>query len=829
MMKKKLLSGILTLSMLAGIVVPMPQTVSAEAASKEIVLEKSTLGNPIAGFNENGEIIYAGDPNILVDGDTVYLYVGHDDTSSGGGYTMPNYLCYSTQDLENWKYEGPVMEMTEVAWADNTSAWAAQVIKHEGKYYMLYCAENKGSYGKEVGVAVAESPTGPFVPQAEPYFHENLTNTATCEVLDPVTGEETTANKLHADETDGYGNRSTFGWEDIDPTFWLDTDENGNVHPYLMWGNTNVWMCELEDDLLSIKDQNGDGEITQGYSEDIWFQNINSLEIIGGVSFTEAPWLYRRQNEAGEYYGDYYMFFATHWREEMGYATCSELGPNSLWTYGGGKEGYGHLMEPTATSNTNHPAVFDFKGKTYFVYHNGSLPGGSGYRRVICVEELKFNEDGSIDYIQETSTGISGTASRLIDSSATAMAHDAFNNSVSDPDAEYNYPKVNVAVTANDDANEMDALWEIEPGKADKTNASYVTIESFNKPGMYLRASGNAKKTPKDVVLSRDHNNDSKSAADGTTIYTEEMTFRTLESYDGKGVTFESVAYPGTYMASVDGKLVLVNYSEAEECVFEIAGATDVVYVSAEKAKRSYATGSAINVDDIRVRLGYEDSTSEWVNYGFTTNAASIDMSTPGIKELVVTYTQKGVAHTYTIPINVYAAVTLGGSGSTNNNSINNNSTNNNSNNNSSNAEIVITGEDAVAEDLPEKGSAHTVGKVKYVITKVDEYNTDGTNGTVTVKGMTKKTAKSVVIPAEVEINGYSFAVNKIDAKAFQNCKKLKTITIGDNVKSIGKNAFKGIHKKATFKVSSDNYDKVKKLLKSKVGFKKKTMKIKEV
>ena len=156
MNKKKLLSGILVAAMLMSSLILPPQTVSAAAEPTEIVLDKSTLGNPIAGFNENGEITYAGDPNILVDGDTVYLYVGHDDTSSGGGYTMPDYLCYSTQDLKEWKYEGVVMNMKDVAWSDDGSAWAAQVTKHNGKYYMLYCAENKGSYGKEVGVAVAD-------------------------------------------------------------------------------------------------------------------------------------------------------------------------------------------------------------------------------------------------------------------------------------------------------------------------------------------------------------------------------------------------------------------------------------------------------------------------------------------------------------------------------------------------------------------------------------------------------------------------------------------------------------------------------------------------
>lgn len=96
------------------------------------------------------------------------------------------------------------------------------------------------------------------------------------------------------------------------------------------------------------------------------------------------------------YTGKYYLFGAFGWREQMGYATSDSMyGP---WTWGG------IIMEPTSTSNTNHPSVIDFKGKTYFIYHNGSLVWGSGFRRSVCVSEMTFNEDGTVPYIDETST-----------------------------------------------------------------------------------------------------------------------------------------------------------------------------------------------------------------------------------------------------------------------------------------------------------------------------------------------------------------------------------------------------------------------------------------
>lgn len=53
-------------------------------------------------------------------------------------------------------------------------------------------------------------------------------------------------------------------------------------------------------------------------------------------------------------------------------------------------------MPTQGNSFTNHPGIIDFKGKSYFFYHNGALPGGGGFTRSVCVEEARFNKDGSI-------------------------------------------------------------------------------------------------------------------------------------------------------------------------------------------------------------------------------------------------------------------------------------------------------------------------------------------------------------------------------------------------------------------------------------------------
>lgn len=503
------------LAAVAGVVVLSGCSNSEKQTEKkmeqsEVTLAKSEYGNPITGFDSEGNKIYGGDPAAMVDGDTVYLYTGH-DTSTGDSYVIPEWQCYSTKDMKNWKYEGVILSCKEISWADKNSAWAAQTVKHynvaEGKdmYYFYYCSWDSTSEGKQsIGVAVSSKPTGPFSDIGKPL------------VKGTVTENETSA------------------WNDIDPTVWVETDENGEEHRYLCWGNGKTYICELNEDMISVKDLDGDGKITFG---------TDIIEKTIPEEFTEAPWIYRRQDAEGNYYGDYYLFYAYGWREQMAYATTDDL------LYGDWKFG-GILMEPTATSNTNHMSVIDFQGKTYFIYHNGSLDGGSGYRRVACVAELTIREDGTIEPVQELATGLEGKSVVIVNADQEVLSHKAFTNSGKDSD----YPYMNLAVGMNLSDDEEDGRWVIKPGKADVGKASYVSIESYNKPGLYLTAIN------KLVKLSQNANGN----------LAEAQTFKTVEGLAGDGVSFESVAKPGMYLTYEDDLLKLTDGTSVDNCTFYV-------------------------------------------------------------------------------------------------------------------------------------------------------------------------------------------------------------------------------------------------------------------
>lgn len=122
------------------------------------------------------------------------------------------------------------------------------------------------------------------------------------------------------------------------------------------------------------------------------------------------------------------------------------------------------------------------------------------------------------------------------------------------------------------------------------------------------------------------------------------------------------------------------------------------------------------------------------------------------------------------------------------------------------------------------KGVTYKSDNLKYKLVKE---GMDGA-GTVMVTGMVKPKA-SVTIPGTVKLEGQLYKVVKINSKAFYQKSKIKKVTVkSKSITSIGKNAFKGINKKAVFKVPKDKYKDYKNLLTAKTGFAKKTMKIKK-
>lgn len=281
---------------------------------------------------------YTGDPAALVSGDKVYLYAGHDEAPKDFHfYKMNEWLVYSTTDMVHWKEHPVPLKVTDFKWSSG-DAWASQVIERDGKFYWYVSLTHATSPGKAVGVAVSDSPTGPF---KDALGKALITNDMTKQV--------------------------SIDWDDIDPSVFIDDDGQA----YLFWGNQVCKYAKLKKNMIEL-----DGPI----------------QTIDLPHFTEAPWIHKKK-------GWYYLSYAYQFPEKIAYAMSKSV--NGPWEY------KGILNELAGNSNTNHQSIIEFKGKDYFIYHNGaSQPDGGSFRRSVCVDRLYYNPDGSMKRVVMTSEGI---------------------------------------------------------------------------------------------------------------------------------------------------------------------------------------------------------------------------------------------------------------------------------------------------------------------------------------------------------------------------------------------------------------------------------------
>ena len=103
---------------------------------------------------------FTSDPAPMVHNGRMYVYTGHDEDGADF-FWMQEWRVYSTVDMVNWTDHGSPLALESFSWADDR-AWAAQTVERDGKFYWYICAHSKISNGMAIGVAVSDSPTGPF-------------------------------------------------------------------------------------------------------------------------------------------------------------------------------------------------------------------------------------------------------------------------------------------------------------------------------------------------------------------------------------------------------------------------------------------------------------------------------------------------------------------------------------------------------------------------------------------------------------------------------------------------------------------------------------------
>ncbi|MDE5997311.1 MAG: family 43 glycosylhydrolase, partial [Muribaculaceae bacterium] len=103
---------------------------------------------------------YTTDPAPMVHGDRLYVYTGHDEKGADF-FWMQEWRVYSTDDMVNWTDHGSPLAIEDFSWGDDR-AWAPQCVERNGKFYFYVPLHSKLTGAMAIGVAVGDSPTGPF-------------------------------------------------------------------------------------------------------------------------------------------------------------------------------------------------------------------------------------------------------------------------------------------------------------------------------------------------------------------------------------------------------------------------------------------------------------------------------------------------------------------------------------------------------------------------------------------------------------------------------------------------------------------------------------------
>ena len=304
----------------------------------------STAQNPFV------QTWFTSDPAPMVHNGTMYVYTGHDEDNADF-FWMQEWRVYSTNDMVNWQDHGSPLALESFSWADDR-AWASQCIERDGKFYWYICAHSRLSNGMAIGVAVSDTPTGPFRDAIGKPLFENGS------------------------------------WDHIDPTVLIDDDGQA----WLMWGNPQCYYLKLNRDMISYSGELGKLDMTEeAFGGPMMNQRKKGKKYKD--SYVEGPWLTKRK-------GIYQLLYAAGGvPEHISYSTASS--PTGPWKYAG------EIMPLSDTNSfTNHCGVADYKGHSYFFYHTGKLPNGGGFGRSVAIEEFKYNADGSFPTILPTEEGV---------------------------------------------------------------------------------------------------------------------------------------------------------------------------------------------------------------------------------------------------------------------------------------------------------------------------------------------------------------------------------------------------------------------------------------
>ena len=312
------------------------------------------MGVPLLAVAQNPIIRdqFTADPTARVFNGKVYLYPSHDIVPPAGQrqdwFCMEDYHVFSSENLTDWTDHGVIVTQNKVPWVrpDSYSMWAPDCIERNGKYYFYFPSAPMDGRGFGIGVAIADSPEGPFICQPEP--------------IKGVNG--------------------------IDPCVLQASDGNA----YLFWGAGRC--AKLKDNMIEIADDTPTEKVKWGDRE-FEMRGVNCLKDLPNRQ-AEGPFAF-------EYNGNYYLTYpyVRENTEVLGYGMSKN--PMGPYEYKG-------LIMPEHENGcwTNHHSIVNYKGQWYLFYHQNAFSPRDDKRRSVQIDKLYFNPDGTIQEVKKTMRGV---------------------------------------------------------------------------------------------------------------------------------------------------------------------------------------------------------------------------------------------------------------------------------------------------------------------------------------------------------------------------------------------------------------------------------------
>lgn len=342
------------------------------------------------------EYVPDGEPHVF-DG-RVYIYGSHDE-ANGTVYCPGDYVTWSAPEdnLKEWRYEGVIYRSTQDPSNSDgkMQLWAPDVTKGpDGRYYLYYCF----SFNPEIGVAVSDSPAGPFEFYGHVHYPKNL-----------------------------MGGKILQEYMPFDPA--VLTDDDGRVYLYYGFAPaeekaqnipefTEVDIAALPDEMRKMVmtminlPTGEDGMVAELEPDMLTLKEIPRPMIPGGKhtkntgfeghGFFEASSI----RKVGK---KYYFVYSSHKSHELCYAVSEK--PDRDFSYGGiivsnGDIGLNGRKNPAYTLGNNHGGIVQLNGSWYIFYHRQT--NGTEFSRQGCAEKISIREDGTIPQVEITSCGLNG-------------------------------------------------------------------------------------------------------------------------------------------------------------------------------------------------------------------------------------------------------------------------------------------------------------------------------------------------------------------------------------------------------------------------------------